>query len=126
MPEIFDPAIPVRFTDAAVAHLKQKIAEENNGTALRLSLKKYGCNGYAYVTDIVDVVPEGDVHYVVQNDLHITLKPDCLSFLRGTKVDYVEKELGLKKLEFMNPNVSGACGCGESFNMNDDLDVSDD
>ena len=41
-------------------------------------------------------------------------------FLKGTKLDFVKKNLN-QELVFLNPNVSAECGCGESFNFDNEL-----
>ena len=43
----------VTFTPAALAFVAARIQKEN-GVALRLSVKDSGCNGFAYVTQVVD------------------------------------------------------------------------
>lgn len=34
----------------------------------------------------------------------------------GTQMDFHEDQIG-SEFKFINPNVSGSCGCGESFNL---------
>ncbi len=36
--------------------------------------------------------------------------------LLGTEMDYVENKLA-SEFVFINPNVKGTCGCGESFHV---------
>lgn len=38
---------------------------------------------------------------------------DILKFF-GMKIDYIEDQLGNRRLEITNPNESGRCGCGQS------------
>jgi iron-sulfur cluster assembly protein len=37
-------------------------------------------------------------------------------YLVGTEMDFVEEKLG-SNFVFRNPNETGRCGCGESFNV---------
>jgi iron-sulfur cluster insertion protein len=48
----------------------------------------------------------------------VKLYVDPLSFqyLDGTEIDFVETVLG-SGFKFKNPNVSGTCGCGSSFQI---------
>jgi iron-sulfur cluster assembly protein len=39
-----------------------------------------------------------------------------LALIDGTEVDFVKKGLS-EAFSFRNPNISGECGCGESFNV---------
>ena len=42
--------------------------------------------------------------------------PDSLPLIDGTSVDFVTDGLN-RTFRFDNPNVSEACGCGESFTV---------
>ncbi len=51
--------------------------------------------------------------------LHLRRQGDPISYYRhedGTEVDFVKSGLN-EAFSFRNPNVSGECGCGESFNV---------
>ena len=43
----------ISLTEKANDHLKSKIAD-NKGMGFRLSVKKTGCSGYAYVPEIIN------------------------------------------------------------------------
>jgi iron-sulfur cluster assembly protein len=50
------------------------------------------------------------------NDAKVVVDADSLSFLDGSRLDFVKE--GLKQTyRFDNPNVDSTCGCGESFNV---------
>ncbi len=109
---------PITLTDAAVEHLMQML-KKDNGKGFRLSIKKTGCSGFAYVPSIVDQVKNDDLHFLARA-LPVYIDPACLSFVSGLVIDYVEdKSLGLKqkRLVFINPNEKNRCGCGESFTV---------
>ena len=42
--------------------------------------------------------------------------PDALQLIDGTEVDFVKNGLN-EAFSFRNPNISGECGCGESFTV---------
>ncbi len=48
--------------------------------------------------------------------MRIVVDKKSLSLIDGTRVDFVREGLG-QTFRFDNPNVSDACGCGESFNV---------
>jgi iron-sulfur cluster assembly protein len=110
---------PIVFTDAAVTHIKSMLAK-NHSIGFRLSIKKTGCSGYAYVPDIIEKAIDSDIHFVAQDDLQVFVDPNSLQYLQDIVVDYVVEEghgLKQKRLNFINPKEKGRCGCGESFTI---------
>ena len=110
----------ITLTDAALAHIKQMLEKNSKGVGFRLSIKKTGCSGYAYVPAIIETIQPQDVH-MMQDDLNIYIDPAADTFINGLIVDYVQDDnmVGLKqkKLIFINPNEKNRCGCGESFTI---------
>lgn len=110
----------ITLTDAAVSHIKTMLEKEADGIGFRLSIKKTGCSGYAYVPDIIKKAHENDIHFTRDN-LEVYVDPECENFVKGVVVDYVTdtETLGLKqkRLVFINPNEKNRCGCGESFTI---------
>ncbi len=107
--------LPVSFSDVAIAHVAKKVAKQEGATGLRMSVKKAGCSGYMYVTDIVDAAKPEDLSFELNDSVKLFIDKKSFALLEGLHVDYVEKDLGLKRLVFINPNEKGQCGCGESF-----------
>lgn len=109
----------ITLTDAAVAHIKKMLEKNPRAIGFRLSIKKTGCSGYAYVPDIVEQSVENDIHFETGNGLAVYIDPKAEQFLKDTLVDYVSDGIGLKqkKLIFINPNEKNRCGCGESFTI---------
>ncbi len=110
----------ITLTDAAIVHIKTLLDKQPNGAGFRLSIKKTGCSGYAYVPHIIEEVNTNDLHFV-QDNLAIYVDPACEDFVKGIVIDYVvdTDSLGLKqkRLIFINPNEKNRCGCGESFTI---------
>ena len=48
--------------------------------------------------------------------MKILVDPTALMYVVGTRMDYVEDALR-SEFVFENPNATGTCGCGESFNV---------
>ena len=40
--------------------------------------------------------------------------------MQGTLIDFEEKQWGFSQLTFTHPKAAGICGCGESFNFDED------
>ena len=106
----------INITDAAAIHLR-KMIEQKNAKCFRLSVKESGCNGYRYHPEIMHTVNESDIQMQMPQGLLVTIDPQSVSMIKGMTLDYVAKGLGQSQLQFMNPNIQGECGCGESFNV---------
>ncbi|EKD73801.1 MAG: hypothetical protein ACD_45C00183G0017 [uncultured bacterium] len=110
----------ITLTDAAVLHIKTMLAKQSGSIGFRLSIKKTGCSGYAYVPDVITEVKMKDLHFVAQDGLHVYVDPESENVVKGVVIDYVaDTTIGLKqkRLVFINPNEKNRCGCGESFTI---------
>ncbi len=103
---------PVTITPAAARHIL-KLMENGSSKGLRIGVKKGGCAGMEYTMDYVDEIDRND-EVVEQNGARVMIAPMAQMFLFGTEIDY---ETGLLEsgFKFNNPNVTEACGCGESI-----------
>jgi len=107
---------PVTLTPAAERQIA-RMMERQGKHGLRIGVKKGGCAGMEYVMDYADsIAPHEEV--VEQGAARIIIAPMAQMFLFGTEIDY---ETGLIEsgFKFRNPNVSEACGCGESVKFDD-------
>ena len=59
---------------------------------------------------------EGDDVVFEDRGVKIVVDEEALKLIDGTEVDFVKNGLN-EAFSFKNPNVSGECGCGESFNI---------
>lgn len=53
---------------------------------------------------------------VEQDGVKIVVDPKALMYVVGTRMDWIEDPLRAEFV-FENPNATGTCGCGESFNV---------
>jgi len=114
--QTFDVTTDVmKITPDAAAHLKQQV-ETKGAHAVRISVKESGCTGYMYVMEEVESGEDADVSMDLDNGISVFVDADSISFLRGTELDYVREGIN-RTLKFKNPNVTAACGCGESFSI---------
>ena len=102
----------VTITDRAASQIRKLMAKgETKG--LRVGVKKGGCAGMEYTMDYVSEVDPHDE--VVEHDgARVMIAPMAQMFLFGTEIDY-KTSLLESGFEFNNPNVTEACGCGESI-----------
>ncbi len=88
---------------------------------LRVGVRGGGCSGFQYALAF-DEQRENDA---VFEDKGIRLLVDhpSLPYVRGSVIDFVE---GLQGAGFKvdNPNVIAACGCGSSFRVAEEEEVS--
>jgi len=110
------------MTERAEAQIA-KLMAAGNKQGLRIGVKKGGCAGMEYTMDYVDSVDPND-EVVEQGDARILIAPMAQMFLFGTEIDY-EVSLLEAGFKFRNPNVSEACGCGESVKFDEALFAKD-
>ena len=109
------PAV-LKVTDAASSQLKKLIETHNPEAAgIRLAVNEGGCNGLTYAMDFAE--EKGAADEVMEiNGIQLLIDPMAVMYLVGTEMDFVEEKLG-SNFVFRNPNETGRCGCGESFNV---------
>ena len=82
---------------------------------MRFGVRKTGCSGYAYAVDIAERIAADDV-IVEQDGIKLVVDPASVPLVDGTEIDFVRQGLNATFV-FRNPNVTGECGCGESFTI---------
>ncbi|MEL6565875.1 MAG: iron-sulfur cluster assembly accessory protein [Pseudomonadota bacterium] len=106
----------VTITDRAAAQIV-KLMDKDGHAGLRIGVKKGGCAGMEYTMEYVDVADPND-EAVEQDGARVLIAPMAQMFLFGTEIDY-ETSLLESGFKFNNPNVTDACGCGESISFKD-------
>jgi iron-sulfur cluster assembly protein len=105
----------ISLTSAAADRVRSFLGRRGHGVGLRLSVKKTGCSGFAYVVNYADEVGTDDVVFEDQG-VKVIVDRASLGYIDGTEVDFVKQGLN-EAFRFRNPNVKGECGCGESFTV---------
>ncbi|NOX41859.1 MAG: iron-sulfur cluster assembly accessory protein [Alphaproteobacteria bacterium] len=108
----------VSMTDAAASQIA-RLMDQGGKKGLRIGLKKGGCAGMEYTMEYVDQIDPHD-EVVEQGAARIMIAPMAQMFLFGTEIDY-QVSLLEAGFHFNNPNVTEACGCGESIKFDDKL-----
>ena len=106
----------IELTQAAAAHVSRELARRGRGKGLRVSTKKSGCTGFAYVVDYADEIGAED-HTYASHGVTVVVDEKSLPRLEGTVIDFVKTNLLNEGFEFRNPNIKEMCGCGESFSV---------
>ena len=102
----------VSITDKAATQIAKLMAKDDT-QGLRIGVKKGGCAGMEYTMEYVSEVVE-------QDGARVMIAPMAQMFLFGTEIDH-EINLLEAGFKFRNPNVTDACGCGESIKFDESL-----
>ena len=96
------------------------ISEQGLGKVyLRVSVKGGGCSGFQYTLGFDDTKAEIDQVCVKEwqpEDVEVICDPKSFLYLSNTVIDFKDGLMG-RGFEFINPNASNSCGCGESFSV---------
>tara|TARA_R110001599_G_scaffold64833_1_gene182641 strand:- start:562 stop:885 length:324 start_codon:yes stop_codon:yes gene_type:complete len=106
----------ITITPEADKHLCS-IIEREQADGVLLSVKGGGCAGFTYDWSVVKE-PSGEAIPLSKGTLYID--PLAVMYVIGTVLQY-KKDLFGTILSLDNPNVSSACGCGESFSFNGEV-----
>ncbi len=115
-PDYCSATTPLVVTDAAVAKVRELIAEEGNpGLKLRVYISGGGCSGFQYGFSFDEERAEDD--FAIERDgMTLVVDPLSLQYLMGAEVDYSESLSGAQFV-IRNPNAKTTCGCGSSFTV---------
>jgi len=111
----------IQLTAAARERMQNFLATKPEAAGVRFGVRKTGCSGYAYVVDIAERIDEGD-RVVEQDGVKLVIDRKSLPFVDGTEIDFERQGLNASFV-FRNPNVTGECGCGESFTVDEQADA---
>ena len=114
----------ITFTDRGAEKVKEFLSGQTadvQTSGLRVGVRGGGCSGFQYALAF-DTERAGD-HVFESHGLRLLVDGPSLPYVQGAIVDYVESLQGAGfKVE--NPNVIAACGCGSSFRVADEEEVS--
>ncbi len=106
----------ITLTAKAVEKVKEIMASQpEQYEGLRVEVVGGGCSGFQYQM-YFDKQSEKEDMIFTFDGLKVFVDPRSHTYMEGTEIDYVEGIHG-SGFKFMNPNVKGTCGCGESFNV---------
>jgi iron-sulfur cluster assembly protein len=107
----------ITISDIALNHLDDIMKEEGiskDTHYLRVGVKGGGCSGLSYVMDFDDTKTEHDELVETASGLKVVIDKKSVLYLFGTELQY-STGLNGKGFQWVNPNASRTCGCGESF-----------
>jgi iron-sulfur cluster assembly protein len=114
----------VTITDTGAEKVREFLAAQDADASmagLRVGVRGGGCSGFQYQLAF-DEQRDDDAVFETHG-LKLLVDNDSLPFVRGSVIDYEETLQGAGfKVE--NPNVVAACGCGSSFRVAEEEQVS--
>ncbi|MCH7822777.1 MAG: iron-sulfur cluster assembly accessory protein [Proteobacteria bacterium] len=105
----------ISLTESAAERVHQYLEARGEGIGLRLGITETGCSGYSYLINFVDEIKTDDIVFE-DRGIKIVVDAEALKLIDGTEVDFVKNGLN-EAFSFKNPNITGECGCGESFTI---------
>ena len=110
------PPVPLVFTDAAAAKVKDLLIDEGNpDLKLRVFVQGGGCSGFQYGFTFDEVVNDDDTT-IDKDGVQLLVDPMSFQYLVGAEIDYKEDIAG-SQFVIRNPNAQTTCGCGSSFSV---------
>jgi len=104
----------VTVSETAAKKLSSLIEESGFKTPfVRVAVKGGGCSGLSYDLSFDTDQQTGDT-LAEDKGVQILIDMKSLLYLFGTELDFSDGLNG-KGFQFINPNASRTCGCGESF-----------
>jgi iron-sulfur cluster assembly protein len=114
----------VTITDTGADKVREFLAAQAADAAmagLRVGVRGGGCSGFQYQLAF-DEQRADDIVFETHG-LKLLVDRESLPYVRGSVIDYQESLQGAGfKVE--NPNVVAACGCGSSFRVAEEEQVS--
>jgi iron-sulfur cluster assembly protein len=114
----------IEITDKGAEKVREFLAAQDADVGmagLRVGVRGGGCSGFQYQLAF-DEQRERDVVFE-SHGLKLLVDSESLPFVRGSTIDYEESLQGAG-FKVSNPNVVAACGCGSSFRVAEEEQVS--
>jgi len=105
----------INVSATAAAKVKSLLEQEGrDDLALRIAVQPGGCSGLRYQLFFDERTLDGDV-VTEFNGVNVVCDRMSVPYLNGATIDFVDT---IEKQGFTidNPNATGSCACGDSFN----------
>jgi len=106
----------IQVTDRAIAAIKKAASTRAAAPkGLRVGIRGGGCTGFSYLFEWSDSEPrpEDKVLSFEDGQVRVFVDPKSFIYLDGSTLEYATSMMA-RGFKFVNPNVKGTCGCGES------------
>ena len=109
----------ITITDAAAKRLHEIVAAQaTQPAAVMVSITTKGCSGMSYDLQFLASLDEAPkfADRIDAQGIIVLIDPKASLYLVGSTMDYREDALR-SGFDFINPNETARCGCGESFSV---------
>ncbi|MFQ3611915.1 MAG: iron-sulfur cluster assembly accessory protein [Fimbriimonadales bacterium] len=111
----------ITLSERAAQEIKSLLEEAGVVEAgLRVWVAGGGCSGLQYQMAIDDSQPEADDNVFESYGVRIYVDSLSIRYMDGSTIDFVEDVFG-GGFKIDNPNAVAGCGCGSSFQTEDEM-----
>jgi iron-sulfur cluster assembly protein len=114
----------ITITDKGAEKVREFLAGQSAGAeaaGLRVGVRGGGCSGFQYQLAFDEQREDDEVFE--DHGLKLPVVRARLQYVRGSVIDYIDSLQGAG-FQVTNPNVVAACGCGSSFRVAEEEQVS--
>lgn len=107
------------LTPAAAERIRFLLQQKNpHPEAVLVSVTSKGCSGLRYDLQYLDHLTDKPkfADEIAQYGVTVVIDPKATLYIIGSVMDYTETSTR-SGFDFINPNETGRCGCGESFSV---------
>ena len=107
----------IQLTEIAAKKVLKQIEKRGKGAGITVGVRTTGCSGLAYKLEYIDNPPVTREWFKYESHgVSVWVNGKDTPYINGLTMDY--KRQGLNEgFEFINPNETARCGCGESFKV---------
>lgn len=107
----------IEVTEKAIKRISELKGQEGRteNSNIRVAVQGGGCSGLMYELKFDDEQKPTDEVFE-DKGIKILVDKKSMLYLLGTQLDFSDGLNG-KGFQFINPNASRTCGCGESFSV---------
>ena len=103
------------ITESAAAQINKILAQEADGSCLRVAVQGGGCSGFSYVFSI-DAAKTDDDLIFERDGVTVLVDDMSIQYMEGSEIDWIDDMIGAS-FQIKNPNATASCGCGTSFDV---------
>lgn len=105
----------ITITEAAAKKLNELALLEAKPPTIRIAIQGGGCSGFQYAITFDDFKEGDEISEASEGSAaKVFVDPMSLMYLDGSTIDWIESLEG-SGFSIVNPNATGKCGCGHSF-----------